>query len=62
MKAFRPSANFVSRVMENVHAFEDRKQRRARSAGSLLCFWPLRWAMSAGSIFCWLLLSPTICI
>jgi len=62
MRAFKPSADFVSRVMENVYTYETIKHGRARLAESLLGSWPLRWAMSAGSVFCWLLLSPTICI
>lgn len=62
MKAFKPSANFVSRVMDRVYAYETLREKRTRFVEKLIGYWPLRWAMSAGGVFCWVLLSPTVCI
>ena len=54
MNAYKPSADFVARVMESVYACEARKARRTRFSGKLIAYSPLRWAVSVSS--------PTICI
>ena len=62
MNAYKPSADFVARVMESVYACEARKARRTRFSGKLIAYSPLRWAVSVSSVFSWVLFSPTICI
>ena len=62
MKELRPSADFVSRVMESVHGWESLQERRERLADKLVTQWPLRRAMSVCGVFYWVLFSPAVCI
>ncbi|HEX8948001.1 MAG TPA: hypothetical protein VF790_03510 [Dissulfurispiraceae bacterium] len=63
MKEFRPSDDFVSRVMERVHAHENTKgDNESRLSERLLASRPLRYAMSGGGIFLGIFLTPVVCI
>jgi hypothetical protein len=62
MKSFKPSDDFVSRVMGNIYACEGMKAARFSLAEKILVSRPLRYAMSGGGIFLGIFLSPVACI
>ena len=63
MKEFRPSGDFVSRVMEKVHAHENAEgNNELRLSERLLASKPLRYAMSGGGIFLGIFLTPVVCL
>ena len=62
MKEFRPSADFVSKVMKKVHAYEDTQEMKLGISERLLASRLFRYAMSGGGIFVGIFFSPLVCI
>lgn len=50
MKEFKPSEDFVSRVMENVHACEKKSKDIVSLTERLVSSRPIRYALSAGGV------------
>lgn len=61
MKEFEPSTDFVSRVMQNVHAYEHLQEEKPPLFDRVLASRPLRYAMSGGGIFVGIVFTPVIC-
>ena len=62
MKEFRPSADFVSKVMNQVHAYENTRKRNLEFTERFLASRLFRYAMSGGGIFVGIFFSPLVCI
>ena len=62
MKEFRPSADFVSKVMKKVHACENTEEMKLEFTERLLASRLFRYAMSGGGIFVGIFFSPLVCI
>lgn len=62
MKEFKPSGNFVSRVMENVDAYERQREESLSFHERILYSRPLRYAMSGSGIFIGIFFTPAACL
>ena len=50
MRDFEPTDNFVSKVMADVHAYEETKRLDITKMETLLFSRPLRYALSTGGV------------
>ena len=62
MKEFRPSDDFVSRVMKEVRDCEDRRTAYPGVGDRILASRAFRFAMSGGGIFFGIMLAPVACL
>jgi hypothetical protein len=62
MEGFKPSTDFVSRVMKGVYACEAATAKHAGLPRGLIGSWPLRFTMSGCGIFFWVFFSPVVCL
>jgi hypothetical protein len=62
MKEFRPSADFVSKIMKKVYDYEDTRELKPGFSERLFASRLFRYAMSGGGIFVGIFFSPLVCI
>lgn len=62
MKEFKPSDDFVSKVMKNVYAYERMQQVNLTVSEKLVGSRIFRFAVSGGGIFFGIFLAPVVCI
>ncbi len=62
MKEFRPSEDFVSRVMKNVHDLEGCLEVTPGLPERILASRLFRYAMSGGGVFVGIVLVPVTCM
>lgn len=62
MKEFKPSDDFVTRVMKHVYAYESTLEAKRLLSERLLASRLFRYAMSGGGIFVGIFFSPLVCV
>ncbi len=62
MKEFKPSDDFVSRVMKSVYTYESMQGVKLKFSEKLLTSRLFRYALSGGGIFFGIFFSPLVCI
>ncbi len=62
MNEFKPTADFVSRTMDRVEAYEAARAQRHRIFDTVLGSHSLRYTMSWCGIFFSIILSPAVCL
>ena len=62
MKEFEPSRDFVSRVMQSVHAYERSQEPAPSFFERVLSSRPLRYALSGGGVLMGIFFVPASCI
>lgn len=62
MKEFKPSGDFVSRVMRDVYMYENTMEVRLSLYEQVLASRPFRYALSGGGAFLGIFLTPAACI